>query len=55
MMKHLKSSAMMQLGHRSETKPDNLNYSYPVARGVIVVAIGDGGYDLDDDPTEALK
>jgi len=54
MMKHLKSSAL-QLGHRFQTKPDNLNYSYPVARGVIDVAIGDGGFDLDDDPTEALK
>ncbi|KAJ5281640.1 hypothetical protein N7478_007012 [Penicillium angulare] len=53
MMKHIRSSAM-QMSNSSEYKFANQD-QIPLALGVIDVAIGDGGLDLDDDPTEALK
>ncbi|KAJ5113288.1 hypothetical protein N7456_001822 [Penicillium angulare] len=53
MMKHMRRS-VMQLSNRSEYEFTNQGQNQ-IALGVIDVAIGDGGLDLDDDPVEALK
>ncbi|CAI7612993.1 unnamed protein product [Penicillium pancosmium] len=53
MLNHLRRSAMLLSG-RSENRLPSSD-QYPLALGVIDMAIGDGGLGLDDDPNEALK